>query len=224
MGIKAEIIKELTKRFDSGSLDVSQSTRFDKARFVFEKNTSVNGEPEEETEVLSDTGRKTTEGRPIFENQWGDFVTERTITITDPSINNGQPTNIPTVFSGTFLTDEQAINLVIGANGKDPITGRDLLGFDSIEEAVSAAKGRSANIPSDLFSKNNPSPNVNSLPESGGSLINSIIEELRVRGDAGLITPQEAAIEAFQTVRKAELQKRSEVLDKIAKDYATDFL
>lgn len=97
-------------------------------------------------ETLTDTGEVTTEGRPIFKNQFGDSVTERTITITDPRINQGQATNIPTVFQGQFLSDEDAIKAVVGAQGKDPITGRNLQGFASIGEAVKSAESRSAGI------------------------------------------------------------------------------
>lgn len=97
-------------------------------------------------EQLTDTGDVTQEGRPVFKNQSGDFVTERSITITDPRINQGQPTNIPTVMGGRFLSEEEAISSIVNAGGKDPITGRQLQGFQSIDEAVSAAKARSSNL------------------------------------------------------------------------------
>jgi len=67
-------------------------------------------QPVQEQEQLIDSGRVTTEGRPIFKNQFGDFVTERSITITDPRINQGRATNIPTVFEGRFLNQDEAGN------------------------------------------------------------------------------------------------------------------
>lgn len=96
----------------------------------------------EAEEVLSDTGKKTKEGRPVYENQFGDFVTERTITEEIPSL--GGIYNIPTVYDGRFVSPDEAIQLVINNQGKDPITGRKLMKFDNIEDAVNAAKKRSS--------------------------------------------------------------------------------
>lgn len=100
----------------------------------------------QEQEILSDTGNLTQEGRPIFTNQAGESVTERTVTVTDPRINQGQPTNIPTVLNGQFLSQDDAIKSVVDAGGKDPITGRQLEGFGSIDEAVTAARSRSEGL------------------------------------------------------------------------------
>ena len=93
-------------------------------------------------EVLSDTGKKTSEGRPVFKNQFGDFVTERTITESIPELNGWF--NIPTVFEGKFLTPKEAIQKVIDSGGKDPVTGRKLQRFNEVDEAVDAAETRSA--------------------------------------------------------------------------------
>lgn len=95
----------------------------------------------EELEVLSAVGKKTSEGRPIYKNQWGDFVTERTITEFIPEL--GGVYNIPTVLDGKFLSPEEAIQSVIDSKGKDPVTGRDLIQFNSIDKAVKAAEERS---------------------------------------------------------------------------------
>ena len=56
------------------------------------------------------------------------------------------PTNIPTVFEGRIVSEDEAINIIIAAGGKDPITGRQLKGFDSIEQAVKSAESRSDKI------------------------------------------------------------------------------
>jgi hypothetical protein len=86
---------------------------------------------------------KTQEGRAIVKNPDGSVSTERSITVTDPRINNGQPTNIPSMFGGKEVSEEEAIARIAAAGGKDPETGRALPGFNSIEEAVAAAKARS---------------------------------------------------------------------------------
>lgn len=85
----------------------------------------------------------TQEGRPINLNKNKDFVTERTITVTHPSINQGQATNIPSVYNGEIVNEQQAVANVIRNQGFDPITGRKLEGFPSIDEAVFSAQNRS---------------------------------------------------------------------------------
>jgi hypothetical protein len=89
---------------------------------------------------------KTSEGRPIVKNEDGSVSTERTITVTDERINGGKPTNIPTMFGGKQVSEEEAIERIARAGGKDPETGRPLPGYNSIEEAVKAAKERSENL------------------------------------------------------------------------------
>lgn len=88
----------------------------------------------------------TPEGRPIIQNPDGSFSTERSITVTDQRINGGRPTNIPSIFGGREVTQEQAISIIVNNNGSDPETGRRLPGFDTIEQAESAARQRSTNI------------------------------------------------------------------------------
>jgi len=144
---------------------------------------------EQEQETLTDTGRLTGEGRPIFKNQFGDSVTERTITVTDPGINQGRPTNIPTVSGGKFLSDRDAINSIISAGGKDPITGRALQGFDSIDEAVTSAKSRSANLltpvtlPKGFEIESQPKPDFSAVAQETG-----IGEALLIGAGRGLTT------------------------------------
>jgi len=85
---------------------------------------------QQEQETLTATGETTTEGRPVFRNQSGDFVTERTITENIPEL--GGFVNIPTVFNGQFLSPQEAIDKVIQAGGADPLTGRKLQVFSGV--------------------------------------------------------------------------------------------
>jgi hypothetical protein len=94
------------------------------------------------TEVQGKTG----EGRPIIKNPDGSVSTERTITVTHQSINGGRPTNIPSMFGGKEVSEEEAVKRIAAAGGKDPETGKNLPGFNSIQEAVEAAEGRSAEL------------------------------------------------------------------------------
>jgi hypothetical protein len=74
------------------------------------------------------------------------MVTERSITVTDDRINQGRPTNVPTVYDGREVTEEEAIRRVIQAEGKDPVTGRQLRGYSTIEEAIEDAEARSQEL------------------------------------------------------------------------------
>lgn len=90
--------------------------------------------------------RKTKEGRKVYQTPEGDFVTERSITVTDNRINEGKPTNIPSVYGGTIMSEEVAISIIADNKGIDPETGRKLLSFNSIKEAVRAAEERTKGL------------------------------------------------------------------------------
>jgi len=92
------------------------------------------------------TGKYTSEGRPIVRNPDGSFSTERTITVTNPKINGGKPTNIPSMYNGKQVTQREAERIIIENGGVDPETGRKLEGFNSIDEAETSAKTRSASL------------------------------------------------------------------------------
>jgi hypothetical protein len=66
-------------------------------------------------------------------------TTERSITVTDPDLNNGKPTNIPTVWSGKVVSDDEAIQNAIDSK-------RDFPTFDTVDEADQAAVQRSSDI------------------------------------------------------------------------------
>ena len=92
-------------------------------------------------EKLTFSGKNTAEGRPIYKNQYGDWVTERTITEEIPEL--GGFVNIPTVLDGRFLTTEQAIDMAKRTKGYDAITGRKLDVYKDVNEAVNSAVNRS---------------------------------------------------------------------------------
>jgi len=86
---------------------------------------------------------KTSEGRPIVLNDDGTVSTERTITISDPGINGGKFTNIPTMFGGKQVSEPMAIIRIRQSKGVDPETGQSLKGFSGADQAVQAAQLRS---------------------------------------------------------------------------------
>jgi hypothetical protein len=105
---------------------------------------------------------KTTEGRPVVKNPDGSVSTERTITVTDSRLNGGRATNIPSMFGGKEVSEDEAIERIVKAGGKDPETGRSLPGYASIEEAVTAAEERSSGLGQEL-----EDPRVSKLGHGG---------------------------------------------------------
>ncbi len=96
--------------------------------------------------LMSNFGR-TPEGRPIVYNQEErGFSTEYTQTVQHPKLNNGQFTNIPSIFSGRFVQPEIAIGLIMKNGGYDPDTGRRLIGYRSLQSAIQAAKDRTKEL------------------------------------------------------------------------------
>lgn len=72
-------------------------------------------------------------------NPDGSVTTERSITVTDPGLNGGRPTNIPTVWSGRVVSDDEAVQDAINSGMTFP-------SFTSIDEAVRAAEQRSQDL------------------------------------------------------------------------------
>lgn len=126
---------------------------------AIEAQTQQQNPSVEEPEVLSpvmDNGKQrlTPEGRPVYENQWGDQVTERTVGVNIA----GKEYNIPTVYEGKFVSIDEAVDRLDKRDGKifDPITGRELQGYDTPEEADKAAKERSPTLYTEPQAINDP--------------------------------------------------------------------
>ena len=98
--------------------------------------------PVEGPELTSNVVGYTRAGRPILEWTNGDWSTEQTVTVKNPRINEGQWTNIPTIFDGRRVDPENAERIVIESMGMDPDTGRILTGYGTAEEAESASVRR----------------------------------------------------------------------------------
>ena len=98
----------------------------------------------EEREVFEGTGQFLPSGRPIYKNQFGDYVTERTITEFIPELGGWY--NIPTFMNGRLLDPAEAIDMVIKTEGKDPITMQPLDAFQSLDEAVRSAEEKSQGL------------------------------------------------------------------------------
>ena len=70
------------------------------------------------------TGQVTSEGRKVYENNKGGVSSEYTIGVKDPKINNGELTDIPSIYNGKIVTEQEAIRIISENKGIDPETGR----------------------------------------------------------------------------------------------------
>lgn len=90
------------------------------------------------------TGIHPVNNRPILHNPDGSIATEESITVTHPRLNAGRPTNIPSIWGGqrppfqhgTPEFEDWAVERALA-------TGKTFPTFNSIDEAVAAAKARS---------------------------------------------------------------------------------
>ncbi len=79
----------------------------------------------------------THDGLPARVNADGSRSTEVSITVTDPRLNGGQPTNIPSMWGGVEVDEDEAVSKALA-------TKRPYQSFKTIDEAVSAARAKSA--------------------------------------------------------------------------------
>ena len=81
--------------------------------------------------------------RQIVRNPDGSISTERTATVPDPR-TPGAWMNVPTMFGGRQVSEDEAIQRIAQAGYRDPETGRAIASFSDMDKAVSAAEARSA--------------------------------------------------------------------------------
>jgi len=82
--------------------------------------------------------------RRSVSNSDGSFSSERTHTVgPELPLNPGQYTNIPTMFEGKDVPENEAIRRILRADGFDPESGRKLRGYDDVNTAVRHAEDRS---------------------------------------------------------------------------------
>jgi hypothetical protein len=117
------------------------------------------------------SGERTSEGRKIMKDEKGNIATERTVTVTDKRINDGRPTNIPTIYNGNFFTEKEAIEIIAKNKGVDPDTGHKLKGYYSINDAVIAARERSNRLGKAYGQGEGGGGNEKLSPKNFGTLI-----------------------------------------------------
>ena len=81
-------------------------------------------------------------GRPQRRNADGSISTELSITVPDPRAP-GRWINIPSMYEGREVSEQDAAARIAAANYRDPETGREIRSFGSVNDAVQAARARS---------------------------------------------------------------------------------
>jgi 2'-5' RNA ligase len=74
-----------------------------------------------------------------IQNPDGSVSTELSITVTDPELNAGRPTNIPSIWGGRRVSEDEAIDNAITSGYQFP-------SFDTLDDAETAARARSADL------------------------------------------------------------------------------
>jgi 2'-5' RNA ligase len=108
-------------------------------------------------------------------NSDGSVTTERTITITEPDINGGRATNIPTVWSGRVVSDDEAIQNAANS-------GRRFPSYDSVDEAVTAAEGRSGDLGAGRATSIGGASGAQQSEQAPASPVRSALESLGLAG------------------------------------------
>ena len=100
----------------------------------------------------------TSEGRPIVYNpDYDDVSTEVSITVADPR-NPKKFINLPSLYGGKPVDKRRAVEIISKNNFTDPETGNVIESYDTVEDAVMAAKNRTKKLQYD--------PNVMKVYES----------------------------------------------------------
>lgn len=86
--------------------------------------------------------------RPRRQNPDGSVSSELSITVPDPR-TPGSWINIPSMYGGQEVPEEDAVARITAAGYRDPETGRDIQSYGSVDEAVSAAQARSNALPTE---------------------------------------------------------------------------
>ena len=109
-------------------LDNIDKTVIDAGKNLLNLMKSIVGVGEAEgssiTKLGDPTGRETTEGRKEYTNNLGGTSTELTIGVTNPKINDGKLTHIPSIYNGKIVSQKEAEQIIIDNKGHDPETGK----------------------------------------------------------------------------------------------------
>jgi hypothetical protein len=155
---------------EAGVLRKSQLDKIEKQRATLQLEEP--GAKKTEAAPTIPTGAKTHDGFPARKNADGSYSTEVSITVTNPKLNGGKPTNIPSLWGGKEVDENTAVENALA-------TGKKYESFSTIPEAVKAAKKKSdaggAGAPAAEPSKTTETGTATSplsMPQSKDQLVN----------------------------------------------------
>ena len=106
---------------------------------MFRENEEFYKKHPTDTLELSPTGHTTQYGRKVYKDQFNAIHSETTVTVPAP---NGGWMNIPSIYNGRYVTEDQARAIIIKNGMVDPETGEKVRSYESIPKAEEAAKQR----------------------------------------------------------------------------------
>ena len=106
---------------------------------MFRENEEFYKKYPTDTLELSPTGHTTQYGRKVYKDQFNTIHSETTVTVPAP---NGGWMNIPSIYNGRYVTEDQARAIIIKNGMVDPETGEKVRSYESIPKAEEAAKQR----------------------------------------------------------------------------------
>ena len=106
---------------------------------MFRENEEFYKEHPTDTLKLTPTEHTTQYGRKVYKDQFNAIHSETTVTVPAP---NGGWMNIPSIYNGRYVTKDQARAIIIKNGMVDPESGEKIQSYQSIPEAVEAAKER----------------------------------------------------------------------------------
>jgi len=118
------------------AVSILQSNPSKKAKEDFDKVFGPGAADKALKAATISSTQKTHDGYPARANSDGSYSTEVSITVTNPRLNNGKPTNIPSLWKGKEVDEETAVKNAIAS-------GKNYKAYSSIDAAVTAAKDRS---------------------------------------------------------------------------------
>ena len=127
------IFNERAREYRKGLLDETSDEE------MFRKNEEFYKEHPTDTLELSPTGHTTQYGRKVYKDQFSAIHSETTVTVPAP---NGGWMNIPSIYNGRYVTEDRARDIIINNDMVDPESGEKIQSYQSIPEAVEAAKQR----------------------------------------------------------------------------------
>ena len=127
--------------------------------------------------------------RQIVDNEDGTFSSELSVTVHDPR-DPDKFINIPSMYNGQEVSEEKALQIIEENGFVDPETGREIDSFNSVEDAVLAAKIRSDNI-LNINSERSEPTRLSTLFDRGQPPEGAVRREIRdnIREDIGEQTP-----------------------------------